>query len=55
MCYVDGILSLSVASMPETMPKECRSRPIKAMQLKITPTVMTRLQAGYASKSVSKF
>ena len=53
MCYLDGILSLSVAIMPEAMPKECR--PIQAMQLKITPTVLTRLQAGYASKSVSKF
>ena len=50
MCYLDGILSLSVANMPEAMPKECR--PIQAMQLKITPTVLTRLQAGYGMRSI---
>ena len=50
VCYLDGILSLSVASMPEAMPKECR--PIQAMQLKFTPTVLTRLQAGCEMRSI---
>ena len=50
MCYLDGILSLSVASMPEAMPKGCR--PIQAMQLVITPTVLTRLQASYEMRSI---